>query len=568
MFAHIKTAQMTRKSILLFASLIALAIACSKVSSTLDKAESLMTEAPDSALLLLDGIPKQELTRGGIYARYALLKSMALDKCYIDVDNDSLIRKALDYYENSVDKHYRMLANYYYGLVKKNAKEYTPSIVALEKAEALAEELQDYLYLGLICRNKASLFLRNNNNQAAIENRKKSIIAFEQTDRKDYTDYAKLLLAFDYLNAKQNESAIIVLEDLLSNVNEMNTSLVYQTRLCYADVLSVKGTEPHEAIELFRGIPNRYFTWSDYGHWASAWIQLGNIDSANFYLGLAKELSKGGLGFYSIAITRSDILIKEGKDGEAYRVIREALSVQDSVTRVQLAQSLNAAQRDYYKAEKEREAMIKESQKERFIWIIAIIILVFIIFLHLLSRRIREKDRRLKENMALLAAADDSVYYSSVGTKAIIVGDLLINQLLKLSFLSKEYFDALEEKSKDIAFRNFRETVNSLRSNESLLQSIESYLDKYCDGVMSKLSAQIPSIKKNKKLLITLFFADLSYEEIMLITNWQSVDSLMTMRSRLKKIISESGAPDTQLFLELLKHKKATDEWDKCEIFV
>ena len=63
----------------------------------LDRAEPLIETAPDTALALLDSIDSRRLYRGD-KARYALLRSQALDKNYIDVTNDSLINIAVNYY--------------------------------------------------------------------------------------------------------------------------------------------------------------------------------------------------------------------------------------------------------------------------------------------------------------------------------------------------------------------------------------------------------------------------------------------------------------------------------------
>ncbi|MBQ5750256.1 MAG: tetratricopeptide repeat protein, partial [Bacteroidaceae bacterium] len=63
----------------------------------LDQAETLMNVAPDTALALLDSIDSHRLGRAD-NARYALLRSQALDKNYIDITNDSLISIAVDYY--------------------------------------------------------------------------------------------------------------------------------------------------------------------------------------------------------------------------------------------------------------------------------------------------------------------------------------------------------------------------------------------------------------------------------------------------------------------------------------
>lgn len=70
----------------------------STVELRLNHAEELMSEHPDSAWHILESIDRKALDSRRIRARHALLSSQALDKNYIDVNNDSLIRIAIDYY--------------------------------------------------------------------------------------------------------------------------------------------------------------------------------------------------------------------------------------------------------------------------------------------------------------------------------------------------------------------------------------------------------------------------------------------------------------------------------------
>ena len=51
------------------------------------------------------------------------------------------------------------------------------------------------------------------------------------------------------------------------------------------------------------------------------------------------------------------------------------------------------------------------------------------------------------------------------------------------------------------------------------------------------------------------FLAGFSYKDIQLITNWQSAQSLMTMKNRIKKDIIDAKCKDEELFLKLLRTK-------------
>ncbi len=67
--------------------------------SRLDEAEALIQNKPDSALTILQQL-KSEGSQAE-QAKYALLYSEALDKNHIKATNDSLIRRAWEYYKTS-----------------------------------------------------------------------------------------------------------------------------------------------------------------------------------------------------------------------------------------------------------------------------------------------------------------------------------------------------------------------------------------------------------------------------------------------------------------------------------
>ncbi len=112
------------------------------VWQSLDVAEELMEEHPDSALTILSGVDGKRLT-GETQARHALLLSQAYDKNYIDLTNDSLISIAVDFYSRSDDRRHKMIAYHYLGTVYRNAERYGIALKSALKAHDEAVVLDD-----------------------------------------------------------------------------------------------------------------------------------------------------------------------------------------------------------------------------------------------------------------------------------------------------------------------------------------------------------------------------------------------------------------------------------------
>jgi hypothetical protein len=136
-----------------------------------------------------------------------------------------------------------------------------------------------------------------------------------------------------------------------------------------------------------------------------------------------------------------------------------------------------------------------------------------------------------------------------------LVGSLFSEKISHLDKLAESYFRMENGKQKDIVFAQIKQLVSTIRNDDDLFLSLEKDLDRYCDGIMSKLRGQVPRIKGENLRMIMLFFAGFSYETVMIILNKNSIESLKMARSRFRKEIREADAPDADFFLKMLEMK-------------
>ena len=110
-------------------------------------ADSMMWSNPDSALLVLEQIPASRELQGEERALYALLLTQARYKSCVPLENDSLIRIAVNYYKGGREKERLAQAYFYWGCV------------CVEKGE-LPEAVDLYLEsLELMSGSKDSIFV-------------------------------------------------------------------------------------------------------------------------------------------------------------------------------------------------------------------------------------------------------------------------------------------------------------------------------------------------------------------------------------------------------------------------
>lgn len=521
----------------------------SQTSKELARVESIVDEHPDSALLCLREMGKEELASREVFAHYALLKSKALDKARIDVTMDSLTRPAVEYY-SEYDQKERMYAWYYHGLVLKNAHSYSAAIIALEKAESDALRYDDRHMLGLIYRNKATVFSLTNNNQDAIRCRKEAVRYFEKET--DYRSFAELSLAVDYINDQQYDLA----DSLLSFIRHHYQDSVL-TRYCnihQAGILVECDKDEEVAISLYRKTPRSYYSLLDYAYLASAFDKVMEKDSADYWLSEGYGIARTQADSATLDFMKSRIEVRRGHPQTGFRLVDHAASVQDSLTRILLKQSANATLRDYYKNEAalQTEKMHRVVEKSVFSGLVGFLVCAVLILGATYAAK--KKDQQLKEQLARLAVRDEEITRIQQDN-AHLVGSLFSEKTDHLDRLSLSYFMEEDEVKKNLIFKQIKKTVEVLRKDPGLFLSLEKDLNRYCDGIMSKFRAQVPTVQGDNLKVATLFFAGFSYETVKLILNKVSVQSLKTARSRLRKDILAADAPDKEFFIKMLEMK-------------
>ncbi len=128
------------------------------VMSRLDQAESMMEEKPEEALALLDTMQRSRLVSREAIARHALLYSQALDKNYIDMTTDSIIRPAVGYYSRHGSADERLKAQYYLGCIYRNSGDPEKEMECYVRAERYVDEAGDYKAVGRLYSAIKALF--------------------------------------------------------------------------------------------------------------------------------------------------------------------------------------------------------------------------------------------------------------------------------------------------------------------------------------------------------------------------------------------------------------------------
>lgn len=532
------------------------------VAAIFDRAESSMSTAPDSALALILEIDGQSLSTKSLRARHALLLTMAQDKCYYDVDEDSTIMTAYDYYQHHGGRPERLLATYYLGVIRQNAKEYIDAALAFREAEPIAEELKDYRQLSLIEQHLSSIFSSNYDHVRALEYAKKAVKAAEQAGESYMVGYCQYDMAVQLLAEYRYDEAEAILSRVIQCGKE-KPGLYSKAAKGLAEASLFKKNPDLKLVKtLYQDLDQLGVKLNshDYGILALICEKENNSPKADVFLSIAEVgLSSAidSLVFFNDCRNVYDCR----KDWEkAHRSKTESVRIQDSITISLLGQSVTHAMEDYYQKSLEIVRLRYRSRLFSF-GLFGALLLVLIIWLVL---SLRKKNQQLLEDMATIQEVSDDVNHLRSGKSATsrIVDQLVADKIRSLQQLSESYFawddvaiKKREEKKgklfKDEVIDSFRMQLSELRNDHAFIASLEQSLNLTNDGIMEKARLYLKNEKELDFSVLTLLFSGFSIKSISYLLR-MSEASLRMRKTRFKQQFEIMSDPLRSCFLEKL----------------
>ncbi len=508
-----------------------------------DRYESLIQENPDSALTSLLSIDPERIHSSREKADYYLLLSMNLDKCYIDIASDSLITPAVSFYAKHRPLRKRMLAYYYLGRVQSNAHELIEASLSFETAEQYALQIQDNHYLGLIYQNLGDLYNYTFDQEHMVEYSKKALSAFQDSGEKLYIDNARLELALAYNSNNQVEMSEELFQDIISD-DSIDQSIKKWAYRSYARLLANKDSDfAQQALSYFKkGDFSSYFA-TDYGAMATSTFFTGDTVLSRRYFSIADSLSKTDTEKAALDFFRYRISHFEGNDFLAVHYLEKSVTVQDSILRVLLNQSVSAARSAYYKNEAEKQLQRNRIQAGILVFVIACGILI-ILWLVLRHRN------RIRNDMALIGEARQKLE-ESYHERNLLANSIINHQINELHLLTEEYYKSDSPARREKYFRAFEKRLDEFRRHDADLKGLEQSVNQLKGNAMKLLREEYPNETRHFYRMCTLFFAGLPYDMIHLLTK-SSIPTLKAGKSHIRKQILSSNTPHQELFLSLL----------------
>lgn len=532
------------------------------------------TDSVCTALAAMDG----NRLRGETRALHALLYSQALDKCYINVTNDSLISIATKYYRKGDEPLRALQAFYYQGRVMENAEEHKEAIATYTEALKYVDAIDNPYAVGLLYGHLGALYSQDMNYKNALEYTQKAYEYYEKAglmrlQHIKLRDIGKIYLLMERVNdaeaclkktldwAYQNQE-----KKLCKTSMESLLYLYYVTE----DTASTRKLYEGKEYELCKDVLEDDLYLVDYFamkqdadrakmHLEQTWLRANTISDTIKAYQAASHMHKR-LGNY-----------KEALD---YHI--ELLRIQNNELRLTLEQPLLAAQRDFLQNQNELAEVKLQKSRQAILSIVVAAILAIAIIIIVSRTRARKKREELDGYVNLTEDLQRSLYskeetISRMGaqlqqhdekerTMSTRLADLMRGRYELLNELTNTYYETSGSKNagkseskadREAIYQKVKKAIDRMAGNRKEMQELESIVNEYCDNAMAHIHAELPELPYDDTVLLCYIYAGFSAKAIHLFTK-NSISNIYSRKSRLRDYIKQSDAPHRQQLLDMM----------------
>ena len=525
------------------------------INEQMDKAECLMNEKPDSALILLKNVDKTIELSEFQNARYALLYSQALDKNYIDETNDSLINIAVEYYNENGTAKEKFLSLYYWGRVCHNSKDYSKAILAYTKAEQLLPDIEDTFFKGLLYNQLAYLYEQYNDYHKALDAYKRAYSYFDKAQRIKHRNYSRYCIgAMLRSSSDKYKEAENVLIEMLQTAIENGDSVLRSSCMSELIVHYVESGQYEKATILYEKYKSDNSINALYPKFYSSIFLLlahnNKYGESDIYQRIAWQKARTKGDTILIMTNLAKISELKGEYQQAYSLLNKARSIEVKNVRKQLEHPILTIQKEYLEKELEFNRYKQQSQLKISVLIGILVVLLCTTIILYLRHIIKRREFKISEySDVIIELRNKQIKNES------IVSELLQNsfkdQFKFLNSIGDTIFNHTSDvKGLKIAYNEMKLIVDRFKETKTI-QELEELVNKYCDNVMEILRKDVPNLKEEDYRQLCYHYAGFSGKLISLLLE-KSQSNVYLRKSRLKEKIIQINPQNIDVILRYL----------------
>lgn len=531
----------------------------------LSRAETFITDNPDMALKVLDSLDVEELSTRRLRARYALLYSIALDKNYVDVKDDSIIAPAVRYYARHGSADEKLNSLYYYARVQYNAGDYNPAMVTLMEALSLLDSSSSLRTCALVHNLFALIYNRSYMFQDALEYMEKAHDFAVRCGDNELADLFLYRSAQLYNNLKRYDKAEELYVQVLGN-RRIDEKIMAEVMCSYAHTLLLKDEPDYSSsvrwYEKALAITPAFHDANHWGAYAYALKMTGNENSSENLFSQLSAMSNDDRIKHIYDSWTQMALVADKNYEDAYAVLAAVLPYQDSVLRSQLQNSAAKAQRDYWIVQNDKT--LKEKQLSGAVLSLTVLLMIFVVLilcivykkrmmtvqtekelLYGMSETIRNQMDSLRTHMNESEEKLKSIRREYIMTYK--------SQFNTLGELCETYIKSADYKdSHKMVYDKVKSMVKQISGDESGQRSLEDMIDRSLDNIMKHSREDFPSYSEVDYRFVSYMIVGFDATTLCMILGLPSKDAVYMKKMRIKKKIQKCTSLYKDFYLEML----------------
>lgn len=286
----------------------------------MDMAENLMNTKPDSALTILENIPVTNIKGKEIAARYALLKSMALDKNYIDTTTFDVLQPAIDYYLKKGSPDEKLRTYYYQGRIYQNQGDDDSAMQSFLNGRDLKQVVTDSLLLAHTLVAQGTLYLKQYKINEFVQNNIEAARLYDAIGKGifEIKSYTNALDGYVMLNNQSPADSLLSICIPLVQKNPDGEVYLFTSLLTY----TIKFSSPDDLKSFLDKYQDFELSKDETMNFARGYSKIGEYDKA---LNILAEISPAAFTMDSLkyASVKFNILDEQGKYKEALHSYKE-----------------------------------------------------------------------------------------------------------------------------------------------------------------------------------------------------------------------------------------------------
>lgn len=383
-------------------------VACDRntpISEQMDMAENFLSSKPDSALTILESIPVTNIKSKKVAARYALLKSMALDKNYIDTTTFDVLQPAIDYYLKKGSPDEKLRTYYYQGRIYQNQGDDDSAMSSFMNGCDLKQVVTDSLLLAHTLVAQGTLYFKQYKTSEFIHTNTEAAKLYGAIGKDifEIKSYTNALDGYIILNNKSAADSLLSICIPLVQKNPDGEVYLFPSLLSY----TIEFCSPDNLKAFLDKYQDLELSKDETIDFAQGYSKIGEYDKALNFLSRTNP-GTSDLDSLKYASVKIEILEKQGKYEQALNLYKDYSIMLERYQSKLLSQDLLFSDK---KHQLEIENLMKIQDMDRIIWATLCGIFVLTILVGwLYYRAYRSKTRRIlaeKENENLKLEQDN-----------------------------------------------------------------------------------------------------------------------------------------------------------------